>query len=327
MKDQDRCETDTSRREFLRRTGMTAAALGVAAAVGKLPGMSAPAGKRTMQYRPLGNTGHESSLLCFGGVMLDGESPETADWAVGYAVEHGVNHFDVAPSYGNAELRLGPALQRHRDKVFLACKTQKRTRREAKAELHESLRRLRTDHFDLYQFHWLDKLEDLNTVTGPGGAWELFQEARKEGLVRFLGITGHRPSTQLEALRRMPLDTVMCPVNFIEWQHTHAAMPLLEHAAQQGLGAIGIKAISAGPWPQEEHSYSTWYRPFDEPASIAKALRFTLSQPVATAAAAGDIRLLKMLIAAAEGFTPLSAEEQKELLASAKQYKPLFEDA
>jgi len=106
MRDRERCEEETSRREFLRRVGMAAAAFGVAAAVAKLPGMSAPAGKRTMQYRPLGKTGHRSSLLCFGGVMLDGESPETADWAVGYAVEHGVNHFDVAPSYGSAELRL-----------------------------------------------------------------------------------------------------------------------------------------------------------------------------------------------------------------------------
>jgi predicted aldo/keto reductase-like oxidoreductase len=327
MRDQERHEKETSRREFLRRAGKTAAAFGVAAAVARLPGMSAPAGKRTMQYRPLGKTGHKSSLLCFGGYMLSQLTQDRADWAVGYALDHGVNHFDVAPSYGEAELRLGPALKHHRDKVFLACKTEKRTHKEADAEMHESLKRLRTDHFDLYQFHGLDNLEDLNTVTGPGGAWELFQAAKQKGLVKFVGITGHRPATQLEALRRMPLDTVMCPVNFIEWQHTHAAGPLLEYAAQHQLGAIAIKAISAGQWPQEKHDYGTWYRPFDDHEHIAKALQFTLSQPVTTAAAAGDAKLLKMLIAAAESFTPVSAEEQEELLASAGQYKPLFDNA
>lgn len=327
MSGRDPSRGKMTRREFLRQAGRAAAALGVAASAGQARGLSAPGAGRPMQRRPLGKTGHKSSLLCFGGAMLAEVTQKEADWAVGYALDHGVNHFDVAPAYGEAELRLGPALEHQRDKVFLACKTGKRTRTEAEAELHESLKRLRTDHFDLYQFHALDTLEELNTVTGMGGAWELFQQARNKGLVRFLGITGHRPPTQLEALRRMPLETVMCPVNFIEWRHTHAAIPLLEYAAQQGLGAIGIKAISAGPWPQEEHSYNTWYRPFHEAGSIAKALRFTLSQPVATAAAAGDIRLLKMLIAAAEEFTPLSVEEQKELLASADQYKPLFEDA
>lgn len=318
---------DMSRREFLRQAGRAAAALGVAAAAGQLPALGEPAGQRPMQCRPLGKTGHRSSLLCFGGYMLSQLTQDEADWAVGYALDHGVNHFDVAPSYGEAELRLGPALEHHRDKVFLACKTEKRTHKEAEAELHESLRRLRTDHVDLYQFHGLDSPDDLDAVTGAGGAWELFQVAKQKGLVRFLGITGHRPATQLEALRRMPLDTVMCPVNFIEWQHTHAAGPLLEYAAQHQLGAIAIKAISAGQWPQEKHDYSTWYRPFDDPEHIAKALRFTLSQPVTTAAAAGDAKLMKMLIAAAESFTPLLAEEQKELLASAGQHKPLFDDA
>jgi predicted aldo/keto reductase-like oxidoreductase len=331
MRDQERHEKETSRREFLRRAGMTAAAFGVAAAVAKLPGMSAPAGKRIMQYRSLGKTGHRSSLLCFGGVMLDGESAETADWAVGYALDHGVNHFDVAPSYGDAELRLGPALRRHRDKVFLACKTEKRTHKEADTELHESLKQLRTDHFDLYQFHGLDSLEDLNTVTGPGGAWEFFQEARQKELVRFLGITGHRPSTQLEALRRMPLDTVMFPVSFVEWQNTHVAgplvTPLLKYAQQHHLGVIALKATSGGLWTGNEHNYRTFYRPLDDPEQISKAMRFTLSHPVTTAAGPGDIKLLKAHIDAAESFTPLSAREQADLLASAGQYQPIFPDA
>jgi predicted aldo/keto reductase-like oxidoreductase len=317
---------DMSRREFLRQAAKAAAALGVATAAGQMRVLSAAAEQKPMQCRPLGKTGHDSSILCFGGAMLSEVTQQEADRAVGYAVDHGVNHFDVAPSYGEAELRLGPALEHHRDRVFLACKTDKRTRKEAEAEMHESLKRLRTDHLDLYQFHALDTVEDLDTATGAGGAWELFQEAKQKGLVRFLGITGHRPATQLEALRRMSLDTVMCPVNFIEWQHTHAAGPLLEYAAQHQLGVVAIKAISAGQWQQEKHDYSTWYRPFDDPEHIARALRFTLSQPVTTAAAAGDAKLLGMLIAAAESFTPLPAEEQEQLLASAGEYQPLFGD-
>jgi len=311
----------------LQQTGRAAAALGLAAAVGQIPAEAGSAEQRSMPCRPLGKTGHCSSVLCFGGYMLSSVTQKEADWAVGYALDHGVNHFDVAPSYGEAELRLGPALEHHRDEVFLACKTEKRTRAGAEKELHASLKRLRTDHVDLYQFHALDTVDDLDRVTGAEGAWELFQEAKQKGLTRFVGITGHRPTTQLEALRRMSLDTVMCPVNFIEWQHSHAAGPLLEYASEHQLGVIAIKAISAGQWAGDKHEYNTWYRPFDDPERIGKTLRFALSQPVTTAASAGDIQLLKMLIAAAEGFVPLSTEEQQKLLASAVQYKPLFDSA
>jgi predicted aldo/keto reductase-like oxidoreductase len=327
MGDHEHGAEGTSRREFLRRAGMAAAALGLGAAA-KLPAWGAAAAKAKMQYRPFGKTGHMSSLLCFGGVMLDGESPETADWAVRYAVEHGVNHFDVAPSYGNAELRLGPALKRYRDKVFLSCKTQKRTAKEAEAEFHESLKRLQTDHFDLYQFHWLDQSEDLNTVTGPGGAWEFFQKIRQQGLVKFLGITGHRPKTQLEALRRMPLDTVMFPVSFVEWKNTyvsgHEVTPLLEYAKQHHLGVVALKATSGGLWPGKERPYRPFYQPLSDADHITKGMRFTLSHPVTTAAGPGDTRLLKDHITAAAAFTPMSAKEQADLVATAGQYLPIF---
>jgi predicted aldo/keto reductase-like oxidoreductase len=321
-----------SRREFLHTSSLgalaAAAALGMPWAMEHLAAMSpAPGEKKEMKYRPLGKTGHRSSLLCFGGVALAKATPAEADWAVGYVLEHGVNHIDVAPSYGEAELRLGEALGARRKQVFLACKTGKRTRAEAAAELRESLRRLRTDHVDLYQFHALDTLEDLDKITGPGGAGEAFLEAKEQGLVRFLGITGHRPATQLEALRRMKLDTIMCPVNFIEEHHSRAAAPLLEYARQHGIGAMAIKAISSGPWPPGEHSYQTWYRPFDDPEKIHRALSFTLSQSVATAASAGDLKLLKLLVSAAERFVPLSAEELKSLLASGASCKPLFPKA
>jgi predicted aldo/keto reductase-like oxidoreductase len=315
-----------SRREFLRRAGATAAALGLGAGASPWGAFAAQQASGAMPRRPLGRTGQRSSIVAFGGVMLSGVSQQEADRAVGYALDHGVNHFDVAPSYGDAQSRLGPALAGHRSQVFLACKTEKRTRKEAEAEFQQSLKLLQTDHFDLYQFHALDTPEDLDIVTGPGGAWELFRELKGKGLVRFVGITGHRPSTQLEALRRMPLDTVMCPVNFIEEGRIHAA-PLLEQAAAKGIGAMAIKCASSGQWPSGKHTYATWYRPFDDPEQLALSVRYTLSQPVATAPSPGDIKLLKPVIEVAEHFTPLSLEEQRKLLATAGKYQPLFEKA
>ena len=315
-----------SRRELLRNAGSGLLAVCLAGGAAKTRAVFGATPAATgMQYRPLGKTGHKSSLVCFGGASVDKVSQSEADRAVGDALDHGVNHFDVAPTYGEAELRFGPALSGRRKEVFLACKTTKRTRDEAAAELRESLRRLRTDHVDLYQFHALDTLEDLDKVAGPGGAWEAFQEARQEGLVRFIGITGHRPAIQLEALGRMQLDTVMCPVNFIEDFHSHAAAPLLKHAAAHQIGVIAIKAISAGRWPPEmERAYGTWYQPFHDQHQISLAFRYALSQPVTTAACAGDLALLPRLIAAAESFTPLPAEEQEKLLASAADRKSLF---
>jgi predicted aldo/keto reductase-like oxidoreductase len=327
MGNNDRAEGEMSRREFLRRAGATAASVGMGGAMASVGALAARLKETKMKTRPLGQTGHHSSLLTFGGVMLGWVEQKQADEAVHYALEHGVNHFDVGPSYGDAELRLGPALEGHRDGIFLAGKTLKRTRKEAEEELRETLRRLRTDHLDLYQFHALNTREELDAVTGPGGAWELFQEARQQGLVRHLGITGHQPSTQLEALRRMPLETVMLPVNFVEEQHTHMAQLLLKYAAEHHLGVIAIKAISAGKWTTKEHAYGTWYRPYADPEHLRQALRYTLSQPVTTAAAAGDIKLLKPLIAAAEAFTPLSASAQKALLAAGKKHEALFEEA
>src|SRR5215210_5378003 len=171
-----------------------------------------------MEKRRLGRTGHMSTVVTFGAAGIGRVEQDVADRAVQVALDHGVNHFDVAPSYGDAELRLQPWMPRIRDQIFLGCKTTQRTKDGAKAELHRSLERLGVDRFDLYQLHSVGKRDALDECTAPGGALEALIEAREEGLVRWLGITGHThdaPSTHFEALRRFDFDTVMFPLNFV----------------------------------------------------------------------------------------------------------------
>ncbi|MBS7609603.1 aldo/keto reductase [Candidatus Bathyarchaeota archaeon] len=172
-----------------------------------------------MEKRKLGRTGHWISVMAFGGAALSKVSQSVADGAVRLAMDHGVNHFDIAPSYGNAELRLRPWMKDYRSHIFLACKTLKRTKEEAWKELRSSMERLGVDNLDLHQFHALDKLEELDKVLGLGGAMEAFLEAREKGLIRFIGIMGHKPPILLEALRCFDFDTVLFPLNFVQKAH------------------------------------------------------------------------------------------------------------
>jgi len=280
-----------------------------------------------MLKRRLGRTEQESTIVIFGGAALSSVSQEEADEAVALALEHGVNHVDVAPSYGDAELRLGSWMETHRQDLFLACKTAKRTREGAAEELHRSLERLRVDHFDLYQLHGLDELEDLETALGPGGAMEAILEAREQGLVRFVGITGHRPPTQVEALRRFDFDTIMFPLNFVLRAHRNERNDwerLLRLSGERDVGVMAIKAIAKGPWPSEVRRYCTWYEPFDDQETIDQALWFTLSQEVTAAVTAGDVRLIPKLLHAGERFSGLSPEEQAQLVVRGSQLRPLF---
>lgn len=282
-----------------------------------------------MQKRRLGRTEQKSTIVIFGGAALSSVSQEEADQAVALALEHGVNHIDVAPSYGEAELRLGPWMETHRQDFFLACKTGKRTKEGAAEELRRSLERLGVDHFDLYQLHALDELEELEIALGPGGAMEALLEARGEGLLRFVGITGHRPTTQAEALRRFDFDTIMFPLNFVLRAHRDERNDwegLLKLAQEKDVGVMAIKAIAKGPWPTETRAYHTWYEPFDDQGGIDRALWYTLSQEVTAAVTASDVRLMSKSVDAAERFRPLSSEEQAQLVATGSQLRPLFAD-
>jgi predicted aldo/keto reductase-like oxidoreductase len=278
-----------------------------------------------LERRPLGHTGHHSSVLTFGGICVLGEEQSAANRMVAEALDRGVNQFDVAPTYGDAELRLGEALRGRRDQVFLGCKTTCRDKAGAAAELRQSLQRLQTDHVDLYQCHGLNEPADLEVVLGPGGALEAFEEARAEGLVRFLGLTGHVPGTLAQGLRRYSWDTVMFPQNFF-LQEQGWGLDLRTLALEQGVGLIAIKPIAAEPWGEEEERVygKCWYRPFDTAEEVGLALRHVLATPVSTAIPSGHWELTKLALEAASAWEPLTEEEVAHLRRRAGELRPLF---
>jgi aryl-alcohol dehydrogenase-like predicted oxidoreductase len=280
-----------------------------------------------MEKRRLGRTGHMSTVITFGCAALGNVSQDEADDSIKLALSHGVNHFDVAPTYREAELRLCPWMKEHRDDIFLACKTGKRTKKEAAEELNRSLKRLGVDYFDLYQFHGLDDLKELDIAFGPDGALEAMLEARDKGVVKYIGITSHRPQTHIEALKRFGLDTVLFPLNFVLRRHRvpeNDYGPLLKLAEQKDAGVIVMKAFAKQTWSTEKHAYRTWYEPFDTQVDIDRCLWFALSQGVTTVASAGDIRLIPKILDAAERYRKLSKDEQDQLIGSATNLKPLF---
>jgi len=281
-----------------------------------------------MKKRPLGKTGHNSTLVTLGGaVFIYPVEEKKGDEFVKYALDRGVNHIDVAPTYGDAEARLGKWIKEYRDDVFLACKTRKRTKQEAREELNSSMDLLQTDYLDLYQFHGLDNPKDLETVIGEDGALQAFTEAREEGLINHIGITSHNPENIMKALEYIKLDTVLLPVNYVLHAHPEPRndyVPVLEKAKQLELGVIAMKSVAKGPYPTDERTRDTWYEPFTTRAEIGEALRFTLSQIVTTAATSSDMEIARTMIEMAKDFSPMDDEEQDALTRKAADYKPLF---
>ncbi len=280
-----------------------------------------------MEKRRLGKTEHMSSVITFGGAALWKISQGDADATIELAVEHGVNHFDVAPAYGQAEMRLGPWMEKHRKEVFLACKTTARGKTRAWESIKRSLETLRVDYFDLFQLHGVNDLETLNVALSQVGALEAIQEAKQQGLVRHIGITGHRPFVHVEALNRFDFDTVLFPLNRVLAAHVNDYndfAPLLETVRQKDVGTIAIKTFTKRPWEAAVRPYQTWYEPFDEQAEIDKSLWYTLSQGVTTAAMPGDRALLPMVLDAAERLKPLGATQQQKVVSEVRRYRPLF---
>lgn len=281
-----------------------------------------------MQRRPFGVTGEELSIIGFGGIVVKDVEPGEAASIVAEAVDRGINYFDVAPSYGNAEERLGPALAPHRGRVFLACKTGQRTRKEAVEELRESLRRLRTDHFDLYQLHAMTTREDLEVATGPGGALEAFVEAREQGLIRHIGFSAHNVDVACELMDRFPFASVLFPINWTEYLNEGFGPQVVEKAVQKDVARLALKAMARQRWPEEADRNAwpmCWYQPCTDPEEAALALRFTLSQPVTAAIPPGEARFLRLAMDVAEDFQPLSDEEREELRRRARGLQPFFE--
>jgi aryl-alcohol dehydrogenase-like predicted oxidoreductase len=286
-----------------------------------------------MQTRRLGRTGHHSSLMIFGGYAFSNCTQAEADAMMDQLMARGINHLDVAPSYGTAESRLGPWLAHHRDEVFLGCKTMERTKDGAWAELRRSLAGLHAGQFDLYQFHAVCTMDDLDAVFAPGGALEAVLEARDQGLIKYIGITGHgydAPVVHARALERFDFDTVMTPLNFVQYADATFRRNfdhLVGMAQARDVGVMVIKAVTKGPWNDRQPAYNTWYEPFDTPVGVDSAVRFALSHPVTGFCSPGDLRLLPMALDAADRFTPMPEGEQAVLMATAAELSPLFPPA
>lgn len=280
-----------------------------------------------MEKRVLGKTGESLSMIGFGGIAVMNEEPEVARQIVAQAVEErGINYFDVAPSYGNAEERLGPALEAYRDSVFLACKTGKRDAVEAEKELSRSLERLKTDHFDLYQLHGVTTLDEVQQILGPGGALETFVRAREQGRVRFLGFSAHSEEAALALLDGFDFDSILFPFNWVCWHQGKFGPRVLEKAVEKGVGVLALKTLAKRKWKENEQRkwIKTWYSPVDTFEEALMAVRFTLSKPITAAASPGHAELLWWACDAADQFTPLSEEEADAVAARTKGLEPIF---
>ena len=285
-----------------------------------------------MERRRLGRLGHESSVLIYGAAALGEVSQHVADASVQEALDAGINHVDVAASYGDAEERLGPWMPRIRGQIFLATKTGDRDAEGAWASINRSLERLQTDHVDLLQLHAVGDLEELDLVTARGGALEAALRAQDEGLVGAVGITGHgddAPSTHLEALRRHPFATVLTPMNVK--LHQDAAFrgayeELSDEVARQDAGLMLIKTVARQNWRRdEEHRYATWYEPFDDQRTITAAVSWALSLPGVTGIATpGDVGLLGMVVEAER--SRIDADEAATVLGAEPAYSSPFID-
>lgn len=281
----------------------------------------------TIEKRSLGRTGEMLSMIGFGGIVVKDAKPEDASVVVKLAIDSGINYFDVAPSYGDAEIKLGPALEPYRKNVFLACKTTKRTKDEARAELEQSLQHLRTDHVDLYQFHAVTTLEEVNTIFGPNGAIETFQEARKEGKIRHIGFSAHSVEAAMALMDRFDFDTILFPVNFATWHAGNFGPQVLARAQEKNMGILALKAMAKGPWPQgaDKARYpKCWYEPLSTQEDARMGLRFTLSHPVTAAVPPGEAELFRLALTLSDRLQPLVESEIKMIKEKALKTDPLF---
>jgi aryl-alcohol dehydrogenase-like predicted oxidoreductase len=285
-----------------------------------------------MEKRRLGRLEHQSSVLIYGAAALGDVTQEVADRSIQQALDGGINHFDVAADYGNAELRLGPWMPQIRDRIFLATKTGQRDRESAWRQINESLERLNTDHLDLLQLHAIGDTAELDRATETGGALGAAIRAQEERLTRAIGITGHgheAPSTHLEALRRHPFATVLTPLNPVLWRdgsYRADYQALVEEVRRQDVGLMTIKTVSRRNWPEDaEHSHATWYEPYDQQAGITAAVSWVLSHDEVTGIpTAGDVSLLGMLLEAERN--RVSAAEAERQLATDPAYSSPFVD-
>jgi aryl-alcohol dehydrogenase-like predicted oxidoreductase len=281
-----------------------------------------------------GKTGHSSSRTLFGAAAFWSVTQAQADRVLETLFKFGVNHIDVAASYGDAELRVGPWMKKYRSEFFLASKTEERTYQKAREEIHRSLDRLQTDHLDLIQLHAVIQDEELEIALGPGGALEAALEARREGLVRFIGITSHTvhaPVIHLRALERFDFTSVLLPFNYPLMQIPQYAQGFNRLAGvcqERGIAMQTIKSICRRPWPENTDHFATcWYEPLRDQASINKAVGYVFGRPQLFLNTVGDIQSLPKVLEAADKFKQPPSDMDMKDLAQVQEMLPLWQES
>ena len=313
------------RRDFIKTTAIVAPMMSLFPADLSFIKRESVMGK--LEKRSLGKTGEMLSVIGFGGIVVRDATPEDASSVVKLAIDAGVNYFDVSPSYGDAEIKLGPALEPYRKNVFLSCKTDGRNKEDARKELEQSLKNLRTDHFDLYQLHAVTTLNDVKTILGKGGAIETCLEARQEEKIRFIGFSAHSVEAATALMNGFDFDTIMFPFNFTTWYAGNFGPQVLALAQEKKMGIIALKAMAKGIWPRDtDHSkyQKCWYEPLTSEEDIRMALRFTLSHPIAAAIPPGEAELFRIALNLRDQLKPLNNEEVEIIKTKALNGNPLF---
>jgi len=311
------------RREFLKQAAVTAAAVASTSRLNASKASATPIARRT-----LGSTGEQLSIIAMGGIVVMNVEPAAASDIVAEAVDRGINYFDVAPSYGNAQERLGPALAPYRKNSFLACKTDGRMKDDSRKDLEESLRLLKTDHIDLYQFHALTKMTDLDKVLGPGGAIETFEAAKKEGKIRYIGFSVHSAETAVAAMDRYHFDTILFPLNWVLFTQAGFGPQILKKAQEKKMGILALKGMAKTVWAadqkQNHPNAKCWYQPAAFPDEASLGLRWTLGHAITAAIPPGDERYFRLAMDVAQDYKPLESHEEQALLAGGKGVEPIF---
>jgi len=279
-----------------------------------------------MKRRVLGRTGEQLSIIGFGGILVMDESAKESERLVNKAIEKGINYFDVAPNYGNAQQMLGPALKPYRDDVFLACKSELRDYDGVMSDFTESLKLLKTDHIDLYQLHAVTTDEDVNRILSKDGALNAFQELRDKGVIRYIGFSAHTEEAALRLLDHFDFDTILFPFNWVTWHKNDFGKKLMKLAQERNLGILALKALAKRALAKgEEKAYpKAWYYPVDTFDEAQKALKFTLSLPITAAVTPGHEKFFNWACEIAEDDQLLTEQELEWLKKDAKALKPIF---
>jgi predicted aldo/keto reductase-like oxidoreductase len=316
------------RRDFLIKSAVSAGAISLGA-YGSFMSCSNTTSKAVLPKREYGKTGEMLSIIGFGGIVVRDTEQAIANRLVARAVEKGVNYFDVAPSYGDAEQKLGPALKFYRKDCFLACKTGERDADGAARELKQSLADLKTDYFDLYQLHAIEDVEaDVNTAFAKGGAMEVFEQAKKEGRVRYLGFSAHSQEAAFAAMERYDFDSILFPINFATFYKGQFGPSVIQKAREKGMAILALKGLARQKWPEHaplrEKYKKCWYQPLTDAEEQRLGMTFTLSQPVTAAIPPGVDEFFFRAIDIAMAFKPMTDAEYTEIKTLSQGLNPIF---